>query len=84
MMFDSYNHLYIGGNLNNPKGKIGRLYSNNKKILRFYNTIKLIENGKAMNCRKVIMNSLSDTISIQFKNHIGYITYKAGNIELIR
>lgn len=84
MIFDSYNHLYLGGNLNLPKGKIARLYSRNKKILRFYNTIKCIENNKAISSRKIIMNSLSDTLTIRFENHIGYITFKAGNIQFIR
>ncbi len=84
MLFDSYNHLYLGGILSSHKGNICRFYSNNRKVIQFYNTIKLIDNEKALNCRKIIMNSLSDTISIKFTNSIGYIIYKAGNIKLIR
>ncbi len=81
MILDSYNHLYLGGSFNK---KLIKYCSKNNKVLKFFNTLKLVEDGKVLNCRKVIFNSLSDTISIQFKKNVGHIIYKSGNIELIR
>jgi hypothetical protein len=78
MLVNGYNHLLIGGN-----NIIAKYYSKNKKTMRFHNTIKVTENGKLINCRKIRFGTVADTITIKFVNRIGYITYKSGNIECL-
>ncbi len=79
MLFDSYNHLYLGSNT-----LVGKYASNYNKTIKFYNTIKFIEKDRMINCRKIQFNSLTDTITIKFINHIGYIVYKSDNVQCLR
>lgn len=74
-MFDSYDYLYLGGDYIAPLGKISRLTSTCSKTVKFYNTLKYIDENRAHHIRKLRFTTLGETVTITFKRGIGYTLF---------